>query len=77
MPRIPFPLAAAALALLLCAGCHSESPHTQRLIAENRRLQQDVNGATALLTISNIAHVIVAGGLAVCLWHLMRNRGSR
>ena len=77
MSRIPVPLAAATLALLLFAGCNSESLQTQRLIAENRRLQQDVSGASALLTTSNIAVVIVAGGLAVCAWHLMRCRGSR
>ena len=72
MSRIFPPLAAAVLALLLCAGCDSESTSNQRLAAENRRLKHDYDGASALLTISNITVVILGGGLAISLWTLVR-----
>jgi len=83
MSRINLPLLA-AIAILLSAGCSQESRdatayrrQAEQLTHQNRRLQQDVNGASSLLAISNIAVVIVAGGLAVSLWHLMRSRGAR
>jgi hypothetical protein len=72
MSRFFPPLAAAALVLLLCAGCDSESQSNQRLAAENRRLRQDYDGASALLTISNITVVVLGGCLAVSLWTLVR-----
>ncbi len=69
------------IAMLLCAGCSQESSdatayrrHAEQLAHQNRRLQNSYDGASTLLTVSNIALVITGGGLAVCLWNLLRRK---
>ena len=76
--------AVAGALLFLALGCQPESRdaaayrrQAERLAAENRRLTQEVQGASAVLTVSNITLVILGGGLAIALYGLIRNRRPR
>ncbi len=71
--------------MVLAPGCKpAESRDTaayrrqvERLAAENRRLTQEVQGASAVLNVSNMALVILGGGLAIAVYSIIRNRRYR